>query len=118
MRLLGAVNVTRLRASPQTIGADGRPSISRTSSTIVASVQPPGDDELQNLALGRRVEAAIKLYTYSDLTAGSTTAGIEPDRITWDGRTWQLVAVSTWPPIGCYPRHWRGIAVLLGEIAP
>ena len=81
-------------------------------------MQPPGDDELENLALGRRVEAAIKLYSFSDLTAGSTTAGIEPDRITWDGRTWHVESASTWPPIGCYPRHYRAIAVLLGEIAP
>lgn len=118
MRLLAATPVVRLRASPQVIGADGRPTISRTSSTIVASVQPPGDDELENLALGRRVDAAIKLYSYSDLTAGNTASGVEPDRIVWDGRTWQIEAAATWPPIGCYRRHYRAIAVLLGEITP
>jgi hypothetical protein len=118
MRLLGATSVVRLRASPQTIGADGRPSISRTSTTIVASVQPPGDDELENLGLGRRVQAAIKVYSYSEIIAGNTTGGVEPDRLTWDGRTWQVESAATWPPIGCYPRHYRAIAVLLGEIAP
>lgn len=118
MRLLGATPVVRLRASAQTFGADGRPVIVRTSTTISASVQPAGDDELENLALGRRVEAAIKVYAFDSILAGNTSTGIEPDRLTWDGRTWQVEAAATWPPMGCYPRHYRAIAVLLGEIAP
>ncbi|QDJ52810.1 hypothetical protein [Bordetella hinzii] len=85
--------------------------------TIQASVQPAkaGDyDLLQAHPEGRRVRAAIRIYTSADLTlAGQDWTG--GDRLVWAegplAGEYLLVGVSAWQS-GVIP-HFRYLAVLL-----
>lgn len=95
--LLGAATytITRYATGGYT---NGLPNQGASSSlTIRASVQPMGGDELQRAGEGLRATHGIKVYAGREVILRTVeAAGPQADRITYDGRVYQIQRVGTY----------------------
>ena len=100
-----------------------RTTYSRQDGTSVPSVQTlpasgcihPGTPEMiRLLPEEERHEEFIAVYTGFALSPGENDGGAEytvPDRILWNGRTWQVVRIRDWSGFG----YCQALAVKLQE---
>lgn len=65
-----------------------------TVSTIQASVQPAGDNDIKTLPEGRRERKAYRLYTDSSLI--SLQESQNPDRVTLYGEDYEVITKDPW----------------------
>jgi hypothetical protein len=83
-------------------------------STVRASIQPAKKvdyDQLQALLEGRRVEAAVRIYTRVELKVAGTDA-TNGDVVIYQGRRYLLTAASNWQMgMGGGVDHYRYLAV-------
>ena len=92
--------------------ASGTTSQAATSSAL-GTIHPAAAEELQLLPEEERGETAIVIHTDFALSTGEDKGKrfTGPDRITWNGRDWRVVAVRDWSMFGYY----KAIAVMLHE---
>ena len=90
--LFGTVTITRYAAGAWTSGewVEG----TGTDIDITANVQPMPSERMQALPEARRGVAGVMLYTDTALKTVDEDAGTSPDRVTWDGYTWEVVSVE------------------------
>lgn len=114
MAILGQQAVTLTRYAASTRGADGRATPGATTiTTIYASVQPTSGRDLERLPEGLRSRESRTAYTSSPVATADQVLGIQADRITVDGSTFEVYQVQAWPSSGPLP-HYK---VLLLELA-
>lgn len=94
-----AVDVTRTTPGAGSYDAEGfwvegTPAVT----TIKASVQPTNPRELRDLPEGIRSEATYTMRTRVTVS--------EDDEITYNGKTWRILKVATWPS---YTKAWLGL---------
>jgi len=76
------------------------------------SVQPVTDRELENLPEGRRSGSVNKCYIASDIFTIDARTQRNPDRVSWQGRTYELIEVQRWRgDLG----HWKGFLAEIKE---
>jgi hypothetical protein len=103
----------RRRTTATTYGADGRADTPTTvDSTIQASVQPLGEQALQNLSLGERQRSPRRIYTTTALQTADPDTDLAPDEIIIDGETYQLQSITRHRTI--LP-HYRGLLLRVQE---
>ena len=100
------VSVTR-EAAPTVVVGDIVRGAAETF-TIRAHVQPVKGPELANYPEGMRTRRAIRLYTETALRAVDDEAGTPPDRLTYDGATFEVESVESrlYGSLG----HYRAVA--------
>lgn len=64
-----------------------------TPRTILGTIQPLSGKEREALPEGRRTKASAKIYTSDTLTVLGGSQN--PDRISWDGITYEVLSVET-----------------------
>lgn len=117
--LLGAVTITRRRVAAGSRGSDGRwTNGASTDTSIVASVQPAGGEDLQLLPEGLRSRRAVKVYTTTELEVADQAAGVLGDQLVISGLvgiddgTYQVQNVA---PYYALLGHHRAVAVMVQE---
>lgn len=112
--ILGQEAITlRRTTSTTTWGSDGRPAAPTTSdSTIMASVQPLGEQELQNLPEGQRQRSPRRVYTTVALQTADPDTDTDADQLVIDGEAYQIQSVTRHRSV--IP-HYRGLALRLLE---
>lgn len=115
MSVLGQEAVLRIAYAAGTRGADGRFAAGATTTTIYASMQPLTGRVLQRLPEGERKRYELVAYTESVVSAGDQAAGIQADRITYSGVTYEVGRVQQWPAAGPLP-HYEALLVRLQEV--
>jgi hypothetical protein len=97
MAILGAQPVTRVRHAAGSRAADGRWTRgASTSTTILASVQPPKGRQLQRLPEGIRAKVTLVAYSESEIRTGDQVGGVDPDELVYLGETFLVEAVERW----------------------
>lgn len=69
---------------------------SASTLTVRGSVSPATGKDLQRVPEGRRANAAMTLFTTTELTAGGVSAAYEADRVAINGASWEVSHVETW----------------------
>lgn len=64
--------------------------------TITASVSPAKGADIEYLRQGRQVQAAVQIFTQTQLMIGGPGATYEADRITVNGDIWEVAHVEAW----------------------
>lgn len=67
-----------------------------TTFTSIMSIQPMGDKELLILPEGQRTRRTVKAYTATQLKTGDKAAGTSPDKVIYDGATFEVQRVEKW----------------------
>ena len=108
---LGAVAFTVTR-TVYTRRPSGTTSADAVTSAL-GSIHPASAEELQLLPEEERHETAIVIHTDFALSTGKDRGKTYdgPDRITWDGNDYRVVAVREWTTFNYY----RAVAVMLHE---
>ena len=81
-----------------------------SSVTITACVQPATPRDLLRLEEGDRTSEAIAVWSPDAMQSLNETAGTQPDRISYDGKTWLVKIVEWWDPTPQLT-HYRALAV-------
>jgi len=108
-----ALSVTRRTPAASThvagVWVDG----AYTESTIQASVQPAGAEELERLDEGDRTKGAVGVWSETELTAGNEATGTKADQIQYLDEWWEVKKVE--PYIGGHHTsslsHYAAVAV-------
>jgi hypothetical protein len=92
---------------------DGRPDDAvYSSSTIRAVVQPAAAGDMRRLPEGDREDAAIRVFSTSELRVVDVASGTGPDVIVYQGVEWEFRAVDAFDQHGAY---WDGVAIRRGQ---
>ena len=112
--ILSTESVTlRRRTTTTTWDTDGRPVAPTTvDSTIAASVQPLGEQALQNLSEGERQRSPRRIYTTTALQTADPDTDLAADEIVIDGETYQVQSITRHRTI--LP-HYRGLLLRILE---
>lgn len=104
------VTISRMAAGSYTLGrwTDGATS----TFDISASVQPLNPREIQDLPENRRFTESLKLYTETELRAGSVNSSTQPDEFTRDGKDYEILSVAKWPAATTF---YKAVAVVKGQ---
>uniref|UniRef100_A0A6H1ZNW1 Head-tail joining protein n=1 Tax=viral metagenome TaxID=1070528 RepID=A0A6H1ZNW1_9ZZZZ len=106
MSILGEQAVTLTRYTSCTVGTDGRGALAGgTATTIMASMQPPTDRQLQRLPEGLRQRVTLMAYTEDALRTTDHMTALPGDRITYRGETYEVGDVKHWPTAGPLPHY-------------
>lgn len=89
---VGTLTVTRTATGSRTKGLY-TPGATSTFS-IVASVQPVSGDEVKDLQEAQDADEIKSFWTITELRG--RTPSTEPDLVTLEGRTWQVIKVTRW----------------------
>lgn len=65
-----------------------------SSITIQASVQPATGEDIKALPEGRRLDDYVKVYTDADLQVLGEVNGLQPDRLSWRGHTYECISAD------------------------
>ena len=60
--------------------------------TIQASIQPATGEDIKALPEGRRLDDYVKVYTDADLQVLEEVNGLQPDKLTWRGHTYECIS--------------------------
>ena len=113
--ILGSESVTlRRQSGSPTLGADRRFSVSTADTTISASVQPLGEQEMQRLPEGFRKRQPRRIYTTSELRTVDQHGSTVADQVVIDGVVYQVQSVTRHRSV--IP-HYRGLLLRLQEAA-
>lgn len=94
------------RGTPPTQDGNGRAVPGSTSTVSVwASVQPVNGQELLRLPESLRTREVVKVFTRTAaLLTEDEATGQPADTFAWNGNTYQVNVVETWP------NHWKCLA--------
>jgi hypothetical protein len=92
--------ITHLKAQPGSY-VDGVWNDTAKPFSIMATVHPQDANKvLQNDPDALIDVDAVKIYTETLLSPGSTRGNIAPDRIIWNGKIYKIIEVKDWIRIG------------------
>jgi hypothetical protein len=88
--------------------------------TIRASIQPMSGDELQRASEGLRATHGIKIYASRAVVLRTVEAqGAQADRVTYDGRVYQIQRVGAYTPGSPIPHvRYEAFASETGRAIP
>ncbi len=113
MSILGEESLSYRRPAAGTVGSDGRyVRGSYSTGTILGSVQPLNDDDVQSLPEGERSRRGWCVLTESEILIVDLTDQTLSDHLLIDGTYWEVRAVSRERSI--LP-HYRVIALAIQE---
>lgn len=114
MSILGQEEITlRRRTSTVAWGSDFRATAPTTAdSTILASVQPMGERDMQNLTEGQRQRSPRKIYTTTALRTVDQDTAEYADLVVIDSEVFQVQSMTRHRSI--IP-HYRGVLLRLLE---
>lgn len=109
----GVGKITVLRQEPGHYNAGTWIKGDQKSFECEASVQPASPREMQLLPESRRVSGEAKrFYTDVELKVASTKAGINSDKVVYQGECYEILSVDKW--LGDLP-HFKSIGVRIEQ---
>lgn len=103
-----ASSYTVTRTTDNTIDSSGYAVEGTTSTlTISAVVQPLSGRELRRLDDGQRTTERLEVHTTTQLKVQG-----EPDKISIDGKSWQVESLENWSALGNF---WRAVVRKIGD---
>jgi hypothetical protein len=84
-----------------------------TTIAIEAAVYPANGDDIRLLAQAVRTDAAIVVFTETELRTASEPSGNDADAIAYGGKQWEVHTAEPWT----YGAYWRCVAVKRAQSA-
>lgn len=115
LSVVGSESATRVRrteASPAYVQGVYQPP-TEASLAFSGSIQPARGRDRQLLPEGKRASEAIAIYSTTDLRTAAL--GVLPDRVTWNGITYEVEKSQGWAAAGAARAYTYAVAVRLGD---
>jgi len=104
MRLTPEAITIKRADGAQTRGTDGRPVVSRSDISALASVQPD-DDDVDSMPEGYATLERRRFNSATGFQAPEAQTGTPGDLIEWNGKTWVVWHVYPWRGLPGLPAH-------------
>lgn len=100
--------IASFQTGSYTVTRTGMPTVSGGISTpgststfdISASIQPATPEHIQRMPEGARVDDVLVLYTTAEVRSQDEATGAPPDRVSVNGRTYELTSVRNFAGLG------------------